>query len=510
MKHGMISTGSREASEAALEILKLGGNAFDASIAAVMTSMTSEVNLTSMAGGGALLAYINGKKPILYDFFVDAPNIDKNKNFEFYNTTIDFGETEQVFHIGKGSVAIPGNVKGLLYVHAKLGKLPLNIVTEPAKELAKNGVKLSSSQAYITSLLSSIINKSQDSRKLFFKKDAIISEGDVFSNPDFSNFIEWITEEGDRPFYEGEIGRKMVDYLGVDGLISMKGLSRYQVYEREPLKHEISNRIFFTNPSPSVGGTLMIFLLSILREINPNYEFNNLMLVKMMAATAKARYDYFKNPNDQYQLNPILDDNIINKYVDLVNNNILDNYIDFTDNGLGSTTHVSVIDKNGNASSITTTNGESCGHVLPGTGVILNNMLGEQDLNPLGFHNWEKQKRMPTLISPSLLLNKDGKVDLVVGSAGSNRIRSAIIQVLTNYLIKDMTLKESIYSSRLHLEDNQIYLEPEVDIDNKLFANKNIKINKFNEINLFFGGVNAVTQNEAISDPRRGGCGLEC
>ena len=140
-----------------------------------------------------------------------------------------------------------------------------------AKEIAKNGVKLSPSQAYITSLLSSIIDKSKDSRKLFFKKDKIISEGDIFLNPDFSDFIEWITEEGDRPFYEGEIGRKMVDYLGEDGLISMEGLKSYQVYEREPLKHEILNRMFFTNPAPSVGGTLMIFLLSILQKINSNY-----------------------------------------------------------------------------------------------------------------------------------------------------------------------------------------------------------------------------------------------
>ena len=510
MKYGMISTGSKEASQTALEILKLGGNAFDASIAAVMTSMTSEVNLTSMAGGGALLAYINGQEPILYDFFVDAPCIDKNKNFEFYNTAIDFGETEQVFHIGKGSIAIPGNIKGLLYTHAKLGRLPLKIITEPAKEIAKNGVKLSPSQAYITSLLSSIIDKSKDSIKLFFKKDKIISEGDMFLNPDFSDFIEWITEEGDRPFYEGEIGRKMVDYLGEDGLISMEGLKSYQVYEREPLKHEILNRMFFTNPAPSVGGTLIIFLLSILQKINSNYKFDNLLLVKIMAATARARYDYFKNPNDEYQLNLILDNAIIDEYVNLTNNNILDQAMDFTDNGFGSTTHVSVVDKDGNASSITTTNGESCGHVLPGTGVILNNMLGEQDLNPLGFHNWDRQKRMPTLISPSLLLNKNGKVDLVIGSAGSNRIRSAIIQVIGNYLIKGMTLKESIYASRLHLEDNQIYLEPKIEIDNNLLSNKNIRVNEFHDINLFFGGVNAVTLDEAVSDPRRGGCALEC
>ena len=510
MKYGMISTGSREASETALEILKLGGNAFDASIAAVMTSMTSEVNLTSMAGGGSLLAYVKGKKPILYDFFVDAPPIKEKTNFEFYNTTIDFGKTKQVFYIGKGSVAIPGNLKGLLYVHRKLGKLPLNIVTEPARDIAKNGVKLSSSQAYITSLLSSIIKTSIDSRKLFFKGEEVLGEGEIFYNHDFSNFIDWITEEGDRPFYEGELGEKMVSYLGSDGLISMDDLKKYQVHERIPLRHQILDNIFFTNPSPSVGGTLMIFLLQLLEQIDSDYKSDNLLLIKLMAATAKARYDYFKNPNDEYQLNQLFDNNIIDKYVNDVKTNILDDYTDFIDNGLGSTTHVSIIDKDGNASSVTTTNGESCGHVLPNTGVILNNMLGEQDLNPLGFHNWSIQKRMPTLISPSLVLNKNGDINLVIGSAGSNRIRSAIIQVMTNYLIKNMSLKKSIYSSRLHLEDNQLYLEPNRRINDYLITEKKIKISQFPSINLFFGGVNAVTQTEAISDPRRGGHGISC
>ena len=137
-------------------------------------------------------------------------------------------------------------------------------------------------------------------------------------------------------------------------------------------------------------------------------------------------------------------------------------------------------------------------------------MLGEQDLNPLGFHNWSIQKRMPTLISPSLVLNKNGDINLVIGSAGSNRIRSAIIQVMSNYLIKNMSLKKSIYSSRLHLEDNQLYLEPNRRINDYLITEKKIKISQFPSINLFFGGVNAVTQTEAISDPRRGGYGISC
>ena len=258
-----------------------------------------------------------------------------------------------------------------------------------------------------------------------------------------------------------------------------------------------------------MGGTLIVFFLELLKSINKDYMYDPLLLIKLMQATTAARFKFFKNPNSENQLDQMLQTEIIQQYSNVIQNNSLKDFDDFSDNGLGSTTHVSIIDRDGNAASITTTNGESCGHVLPGTGVILNNMLGEQDLNPLGFHNWTSQKRMPTLISPSLILDKSGEIELVIGSAGSNRIRSAITQVMMNYINNNITLHESIYSPRLHLEDSNLYLEPGLGFE-ELAVNKKIKVNKFSDINLFFGGVNAVTNNEAVSDPRRGGSSIEC
>ena len=159
----------------------------------------------------------------------------------------------------------------------------------------------------------------------------------------------------------------------------------------------------FTNPSPSVGGILIIFLYKLLYKLNSEYKFNNNLLIKLMSATTMARYDYYKNPDEIFQLEKLLDEGVIHHYSNMIKNGkLLVNNL--SDNGLGSTTHVSIMDKDGNAASITTTNGESCGHVLPGTGIILNNMLGEEDLNPLGFHNWKERRRMPTLISPSILI----------------------------------------------------------------------------------------------------------
>ena len=169
----------------------------------------------------------------------------------------------------------------------------------------------------------------------------------------------------------------------------------------------------------------------------------------------------------------------------------------------GETTHVSVIDKDMNCASVTTTNGEGCGYILPGTGIMLNNMLGEEDLNPLGFHQWRHPMRLPTMVSPTIIM-KDNQPFIILGSGGSNRIRAAIVQVILNYMVKGMGLDEAIISSRIHLEGKTLYCEPGLDFLTADFP-EDITRHPFEEKNLFFGGVNAVNLTEGASDIRRGG-----
>ena len=142
-------------------------------------------------------------------------------------------------------------------------------------------------------------------------------------------------------------------------------------------------------------------------------------------------------------------------------------------------------------------------YILPGTGIMMNNMLGEEDLNPLGFHRWRHPMRLPTMISPSIVM-KDNKPSLLIGSGGSNRIRSAIVQVILHYIEKGISIKEAINSSRIHLEGDTVYFEPGISFpaDN---IPKHINFQPFEEKNLFFGGVNAVTSKDGCSDIRRDG-----
>ncbi len=176
---------------------------------------------------------------------------------------------------------------------------------------------------------------------------------------------------------------------------------------------------------------------------------------------------------------------------------------------LRGTTHISVVDSDGNQASLTVNNGEGCGYLIPGTGIMLNNMLGEEDLNLKGFHCWDENQRITSMMAPSILDFPDGK-SIVMDSGGSNRIRSAILQVISNLTDFAMSLEDAIHFSRLHYENNKLSLEKGFDqqvIKQLQHEFKNHQI--WDDSNLFFGGVHAVVSDNrsfyGVGDPRRGG-----
>ncbi len=502
MNKGIVATGSPEASQAAADILRAGGNAFDAAVSAVFTSMTSEFALTGAGGGGAMMIHTPGSEPLLYDFFVDTPPRTGNEDLDFFGIDVDFGNSTQLFHIGKGSAAVPGTLLGLFTVHQQFGLLPLPVVMEPAIHLARVGSVLNKNQAFIFKLLEPIFSHSAEGKELFCINGKILKEGDCFINSDFADFLERVSIEGADFFYLGEGGDLIAETFSDGGMLSKETLRQYHVAVRKPVMTQFRDRLVYSNPAPSVGGTLIIFLLRLLEEV----KIQNLQipdLVQAMAITNTARHEVCQNPNDEYQINRLLEKEVFTKYIQkycLENENIKD---DNSLPGRGATTHVCVIDKDLNSASVTTTNGEGCGYILPGTGIMLNNMLGEEDLNPLGFHQWTHPMRLPTMVSPTYIM-KDRKPFMLLGSGGSNRIRSAIVQVILNCIDIGMGIEEAILSPRIHLEGNKLYFEPGIDISNNDVPD-NITLHPFEENNLFFGGVNAVTLTEGSSDPRRGG-----
>ena len=502
MKKGIVATGSYESTQAAVDILRVGGNAFDAAVSAVFTSMTSEFALTGAGGGGAMMVHTPGSEPMLYDFFVDTPPRTGKEKMDFFGVEVDFGDSTQIFHIGKGSAAIPGTLLGLVIVHEQFGSLPLSVVMEPAIHIARKGSTLNSKQAYIFQLLEPIFSHTSDGRKLFHLDGKILKEGDRFINSDFADFLERVAWEGAAFFYLGEGAELIAKYFGDGGLLTEKALSQYHVAVRKPVTTPFRDTLIYSNPAPSVGGTLIIFLLRLLEE-GKIKDVNIPLLIQAMNLTNTARQEVCTNPNDEYQINNLLGKDIFSNYMNKLESQGRNFQNDKSTLKRGSTTHVSVIDKDLNAASVTTTNGEGCGYILPGTGIMMNNMLGEEDLNPLGFHKWTHPMRLPTMISPSIIM-QGHKPFILLGSGGSNRIRSALVQVILNCIDKGMSLGDGILSPRIHLEGSQLYFEPGVDISDKDIP-KHISMHPFEEKNLFFGGVNAVTLTEGASDPRRGG-----
>jgi len=497
---GAVAAGDRLTAQAAAEVLKAGGNAFDAAVAAGFAAPMAEPALTSAGGGGFLLAVSPGQSPLLYDFFVDVPP-KRVENPEFYPITVDFGDAKQVFYIGAGSIAVPGFVAGLLRVHAERGKLPLKEVLAPAISYAKEGIYLSPVQASFVKLLEPIFTATPEAREIYAPGGKLIDETRSFKNPDYAEFLELLIREGQWAFYEGEIADRIEEVsVKRNGLIRKEDLARYKVVERKPLKFSFKGREVYTNPPPSSGGILIAFTLKLLDRVELG-EWGSVRhlgaLIEAFATTASFRERFVNGHLHEVEIEKILkDEEILSTYESLFKKRL---------NLWGNTTHISILDSEGNGVSMTTTNGEGSGVVVPGTGVMLNNMLGEEDLNPKGFFKWPPYLRLPSMMSPTGVL-KGGKVELLLGSAGSNRIRSAIVQVILNCLNFKMGIEEAVGAPRIHYESKVVYAEPGYPEEVLAAIKGHYKLVTFREKNMFFGGVQAVVGDlSGAGDPRRGG-----
>ena len=504
MKYGAIAGGEKSTVQAAFNIMENGGNAFDAAVGAVFTSMVSEYCLTGPGGGGAFLASPVNAEPILFDFFVDTPHPQPEKELDFFSIIVDFGPSQQQFHIGQGSVAIPGNIAGLLKVHQRLGQIPLKAVLEPAVNAARDGIILNSSQGYLIKILEPILTHSNGGKVLFSPNGKLLKKDDRFKNPRFADLLEILVAEGHMYFYEKDGAELILNTVGEKGLLTKEGLALYRVAERVPLKSDFRGKTIYTNPAPSAGGTLITFILQLLERSKTGTKSELIDLIRAMQITSAARKEISIDMNNEFQISQLLEPRTFSHYLRLFDSGSTPSQNEKDPVSRGATTHVSIIDKHGNAASVTTTNGEGCGYIIPELGMMLNNMLGEEDLNPMGFHQWAHQRRLPTMISPTIVMGEKG-VELVLGSGGSNRLRSAISQVILNLFAKKMDLEAAVHTSRIHLEGNVLHYEPGTILERSM---DDIRLHPWDENNLFFGGVNAVSPSEAISDPRRGGTGM--
>jgi gamma-glutamyltranspeptidase/glutathione hydrolase len=451
---GALAAGHPFTAEAGADVLRSGGNAVDACLAAAVVSWVCESPLTGPGGGGFLLVHLaeEGRTRLL-DFFVAVPERPADRA-ELLEVVVDFGDFQQVFYTGPASVAVPGVALGLWEAHARWGSVPWPELVAPAAKLAREGVVLDEPRAYLHRILDPLLRHSPEGDALYGQGRAL-EAGERYVVPELAATLERLAAEGAGSLYRGELAERIIAHVA----LTSGDLARYEVIEREPLEVPFRGGTLRTNPPPSSGGRLLAVGLETLGDAEPT----PLALAAALAAQEEAR----------------------------------------AADSVGGTTHISAVDGVGNAASLSCSIGSASGIIVPGTGIQLNNMLGESHL----AGEERPGARLTSLMAPSLLL-RDGRPRLVIGSAGSTRLHGAILQVVANVAARGLEVGAAVEAPRLHVEEGVAHCEDPAAADELEAAGRPVV--RWRAQNLFFGGVSAVEIRQdgslaAAGDPRRGG-----
>jgi gamma-glutamyltranspeptidase/glutathione hydrolase len=455
---GALAAGHPLTAEAGADVLRAGGNAVDACIAAATVSWVCESSLTGPGGGGFLLVHrADEGRTRLLDFFVALPEGPADRG-ELLQLAVDFdGDTQQLFHTGPAAVAVPGTALGLWEAHRRFGSVPWPELLAPAARLAREGVVLDEPRSYLHGILDPLLRHSPEGDALYGPVRAL-GVGERFVSAELAETLEQLAAEGAGCLYHGELAKRIAAHVP----ITLEDLARYQVIEREPLEMRYRDGKLLTNPPPSSGGRMLTLGLAALGDADPT----PLAVARAMEAQDAARRA----------------------------------------EAVGGTTHISVVDADGSAASLSSSLGSGSGVVVPGTGIHLNNMLGESHL----AGEDRPGARLTSLMTPSILL-RAGRPRLVVGSAGSTRLHGAILQVVANVTGRGIDVGEAVEAPRIHVEEGVAHCEDPAAADELEAAG--YAVVRWRERNLFFGGVSAVEIREdgalaAAGDPRRGGAAV--
>jgi gamma-glutamyltranspeptidase/glutathione hydrolase len=426
--------------------------------------------------------------PVLLDFFVEVPGRGGvERGAELVAAPVYFtSDQPQVFHIGAASCGTPGTPAGLERALELYGSAPLSDLVGAGVRAARDGVVLTPQQAYFISILEPILCYSAEGRAIYAPEGRTLREGETFRFPELADALERYAAEGSEPFYSGDTARAIAEWVTErGGTLTFADLEAYGTISREPVRGAFRGRELLTNPPPSSGGILIALALELLDRTE---RIGVEEIVETMRTAQAARTADF--------LDGLYEEGFAQR---------------FLRDRLGSTTHITAVDAGGRCASVTCSNGTGSGLIVPGTGVHVNNMLGEQDLNPLGFHRLPTGARMPSMMSPTVAL-RDGELEAGLGSGGSNRIRSAITQTLVGMLDGGLGAQDAVDAPRVHFEEGRVHAEPGIDpaVLERL-ERSGLEIVRWPDRNVFFGGVHAVHRDpesgelEGGGDPRRGG-----
>ncbi len=494
-----VAAPNRLAAEAALDVGRAGGNAVDAAIAAMAVTVCTEPGMVSLASGGYVSVWPPDGPAEVIDGNVEMPG--RGRPAEAFGTGLMQIETTYggglTMFAGPGSVATPGALAALGTGHDRHGVLPWADVLAPAIAACRDGFPLGAATAsYLALTGESVFGWDPGTRAQISRPDgSIAAAGELQDNPDLAVTLEGLARRGWRDGYSGELGRALVaDQAARGGLVTAADLAEYRAVVRQPVLLDVGEWSVALNAPPSVGGPMLAVMLGELVRRGTSW-VDVIEIQRQVLGYRFAVHDHSRDLEaDGYAL---LEQ--VQRY------------------GLASlptsssTAHVSVVDGAGMACAITASSGYGSGVTVPGTGMMLNNSLGEPELNRLGLHALAPGTRLASNMAPTTARTRDGRA-LAIGSPGADRITTALMQVLGRYCLNGDTLAAAINGPRLHvrhLDDGAVRVDHETDAQIVLAAERcGLPTYSHGPSSMFFGGVGAAQRDadgqlHAAGDPRR-------
>lgn len=476
-----ISCGNKLTAEAARHAMESGGNAFDGALAASFASTVTEPMLTSLAGGGIGVLRFANRKTTAVDFLTNYPSAESH--VPAVRKVVNFGDETQVFYLGYGSLGVPGSLEGLLHMHKEYCTMELADLLSPSIKYAK-GHKLDKLQARVLKILEPFCKLTPAASKVFAPKGELLAEEQVIRNSDLASFLARLAKDKDSALSDYR-ERFEKSIKGKKSTLAPEDAYNYVPLEREPVAISYRGHNLSFAPPPSAGGLLVAHALKYMERwevetMGHNSPMHVSLLVEAMQHCDKAR-------TKQFFKGVIHERGFWKKFLKKPDR-------------LGGTTHISVIDSEGNAASITTSNGQGSGVMIEGTGIMFNNFVAEPDL--MQYREvYKRGERITSMMSPAII-TKGKSLFAALGSGGSNRIRSAVLQTTSNLIDFMMPPQQATDAGRVHYEDGLLQVEPGIDTEP---LKKRYKINQWTEKNLYFGGVHVAARGSGGGDPRRGG-----
>jgi len=515
-KNGMVASSSEIASAVGIETLKKGGNAIDASVATAFALAVAHPSAGNIGGGGFLVFMDSSGFSTTIDFREKAPlkatpDMFLDQDGTLLNGKNLYGENSSINHIGLKSVGVPGTVAGLYLAHQKYGKLPWKELVQPSIDLATKGFP------FTWSLLQAATFFNTNSDILFlkdyFKLDngELVKFGEIWKQPELAGTLTAIRDHGKDGFYKGEVGKEIVAFMEENGgIITKKDLELYEAIERKPVKGTYKAYDIYSMPPPSSGGVALVEMMNMMELANlDSIPFNSTAYVHLVAEVMRRafadRAEFLGDPD----FNPDIPlDELISKEfaINRFKNIDMDHASPSDSSRFGqiydgnNTTHFSVVDKDGNAVSLTYTLEHSYGSGMGSSklGFIFNNEMGDFNPKPnltnedglVGTNPniIQPEKRMLSSMTPTIIA-KDGKPYLVIGSPGGRTIINTVFQTVLNVLEYEMPIDKAIEAMKIHhqwLPDRILFeeylLSPDTKKNLELMGHKLMPVGNLGEL----------------------------